>query len=325
MRTHHISIFLGLTTSVAVVVHLPVQAATFNFDQLQYIPSRPIDSAYRLNLLGTPSEKQGYSAFFNLDSSAPDYGHRDISLNASGNGAPYYTTGRQGSPEVPSSGATRTANVTEIAGFPSLSSYLTSNGIAPSNLGFGYGQKSDLSFTTTWNLGEDKLGQDWFASPTSKIEERIYKANSDDVELFLSYGTNKIVSFGYSNIYSALDYGATTQLFDDIDVAYTDPIKAIKVSELDPFADALADAFLQDIAVAGGGVQVVIEDNVVDDSNFVTGNGFGVINLRFIGSLRAVAIPESSSVLGLLMFGALGAVSCFKKRKTRIGRQFRGS
>ncbi|MCC5632202.1 hypothetical protein LC613_31600 [Nostoc sphaeroides CHAB 2801] len=323
MHTHHISIFLGLTTSVAAVVHLPVQAATFNFDQLQYIASRPIDSAHKLNLLGTPSEKQGYSAFFNLDSSAPDFGHRDISLNASGNGAPYYTTGRQRSPEVPSSGATRTANVTEIAGFPSLSSYLISNGIAPSNLGFGYGQKSDLSFTTTWNLGEDKLGQDWFASPTSKIEERIYKANSDDVELFLSYETTKIVSLGYSNIYSALDYGATTQLSDDIDVAYTDPIKAIKVTELDPFADALADAFLQDIAVAGGGVQVVIEDNVVDDSNFVTGNGFGVINLRFIGSLRAVAIPESSSVLGLLMFGALGAlgaVSRLKKRKTRIGR-----
>ncbi|MCL6754109.1 hypothetical protein KBT16_25290 [Nostoc sp. CCCryo 231-06] len=316
MRKHHISIFLGLSTSVAVVAHLPVQAATFNFDQLQYIASRPIDSTYKLDLLGTPSANQGYSAFFNLNPSAPDFGHRDISLNASGNGAPYYTTGRQGSPEVPPSGATRTADVTQIAGFPSLSSYLTSNGIASSNLGFGFGQKSALGFTNTWNLGEDKLGQDWFASPTSNIEERIYKANSDDVELFLSYGTNKIVSFGYSNIYSALDYGATTQLSDDIDVGYTDPMKATKATALDPFADGLAEAFLQDIAAGGGGVQVVIEDNVVDDSNFVTGNGFGVINLRFIGSLRAVAIPESSSILGLAIFGTLGAVSLFKKGKT---------
>ncbi|MBG1264667.1 hypothetical protein [Nostoc commune] len=322
MHKYNLSILLGLASAVAVIAPKSVEAATFNFDNLQYISSRPIDSANRLDLLGTPSENQGYSAFFNLDSSAPDYFLEDISLNASGNGAPYYTTGRQGSPQEPPTGATRTANVSGIAGFSTLSSYLTNNAISFSNLGFGFGQKSDRPFTTTWNLGENKR----FVSDTSTIEERIYTANPDDVELFLSYGTTKIVSFGYSDVYSVLDYGATTQLADDIDVGYTDPTQATKITGLAPFEEALANAFLEDIATAGGGVQVFIEDNQVDDSNFKTGNGFGVINLRFVGSLRAVtiaAIPEPSHTLGLLMFGTLVAIFRWKKQKYRVGHQLR--
>ncbi|MUH01246.1 hypothetical protein F7734_56855 [Scytonema sp. UIC 10036] len=317
MRTYHLPTLFGLTTTIAVCAPLSVQAATFNFDLLQNISSRPKDSAYTLSLLGNPSENQGYSAFLNPDPSALDFGHRDISLNASGNGAPYYVTGRQASPEQPPSGATRASTVTGIAGFPTLSNFLTSNGIAFSNLGFSLGQKSDRSFTKTWNLGEDKLGQDWFASPNSNIEERIYKANPDDVEVFLSYGTTKIVNFGYSNLYSVLDYGATTQVSDDIDIAFTDPIKATKVVGLDPFADTLANAFLQDVAAAGGGVQVVIEDQDVDDTNITQGNGFVVINLKLLGTLRAVSIPEPSSVLSLLMIGVLSAIAYRKKWKSQ--------
>ncbi|KYC40374.1 exosortase [Scytonema hofmannii PCC 7110] len=317
MRTYHLPTFLGLTVTIAVSAPLSARAATFNFDLLQNISSRPIDSAYTLTLDGRPSENQGYSAFSSIDPNSLEFGHRDISLNASGNGAPYYTTGRQGSPEEPPSNATRTSSVTEIAGFPTLSNYLTNNGATLSNLGFSFGQKSDRSFTTTWNLGEDKLGQDWFASPTSRIEERIYTANPDDVELFLSYGTDKLVSFGYSKIYSVLDYGATTQVSDDIDVGFTDPVKATKVTGLNPFADALANAFLQDVATVGGGVQVFIEDNNVDDSNFARGNGFNIFNLRFVGSLKAVPIPEPSSALALLMFGALGAISHLKKQNKK--------
>lgn len=321
MRSYNFSNLLGLTTTIAVCVPLSAQAASFNFDRLQNISSRPIESTYTLGLLGTPSENQGYLGFFNSDPSALDFGHRDISLNASGNGAPYYTAGRQGSPQEPPTDATRTSTVTEVGGFPTLSSFLTSNGISLSNLGFSFGQKNDRNFTTTWNLGEDKLGQDWFASPNSNIEERIYKANPDDVELFLSYGTNKIVNFGYSNIYSVLDYGATTQVSDDVDAAFTDPVKVTKVDGLDPFADALANAFLQDVSTAGGAVQVVIEDNNVSDINVTQGNGFNIINLKFLGAIRAipgVKIPEPCSLLGLSMFGVLGAVCYRKKSKTFV-------
>ncbi|MBD1930360.1 MULTISPECIES: PEP-CTERM sorting domain-containing protein [Cyanophyceae] len=322
MHNYYLSILLGLTTTVAVGAPLSAQAATFNFDQLQNISSRPIDSEYSLNLLGEPSENQGFTAFFNLDPSAPDFGHTDISLNSRGDGAPYYNTGRQGSPEVPPSGATRTSSVSEIAGFPTLNSFLTNNGISFSSLGFGFGQRSDRDFTATWNLGDDILGQDWFASPDSTIEERIYAANPDDVEIFLTFSTTKIVSFGYSDIYAVLDYGATTSLSDDIDAAFTDPVTATKVAGLDPFADALANALLQDISTAGGAAQIVVEDTAVEEGTFTIGNGFGILNFQFVGSLRAVpsaTVPEPTSALGILMLGALGAVSHLKKQKNKRG------
>lgn len=323
MRTYHLSTLLGLTTTVAVCASIPVQAASFNFDQLQNISSRPIDSNYRLNFLGEPFDNQGvysnqgYSAFFNPDRSAPDGGHADISLNASGNGAPYYGTGRQGSPEQPRSGATRTATVNEITSFPVLSSYLTSNEISLSDIGIGFGQKSDRSFTETWNLGDDILGQDWFASPDSTLEERIYTADPDDVEIFLSYGTTEIVNFGYSDFYSVLEYGPKTAFSDDIDILFSDPVTATKVTGLEPFADGLANAFLQDVAAVGGQVQLYLEDRNVDDSYIASGNGFTVINLRAQGSLRAV--PEPSSALGILALGTLGAVSYLNKQRNKRG------
>ncbi|MFH7029834.1 MAG: PEP-CTERM sorting domain-containing protein [Heteroscytonema crispum UTEX LB 1556] len=310
-----------MTTAASVWLSPSARAATFDFDQLKNISSRPIDSDNRLQLFGNPADKQGYTAFFNLDPSALDSGHGDISLNASGNGAPYYVTGRQGSPEVPASGATRTSTVADIVGFPTLSSYLTNNSIPLSSIGFSFSQKSDRDFTKTWNLGNDRLGEDWFASPDSPIEERIYKANPDDVETFLSFGTTKILNFGYSNIYSVLNYGSTTALADDIDSAFTDPVSATKVAGLDPLTEGLANALLQDVNAAGGKVQLVIEDNDVQVPTFTTGNGFGVLNFRLVGSLRAVrpaTVPEPNSVSGLLLFGSLGGVFSLKKRQLKM-------
>jgi hypothetical protein len=288
---------------------------------VQLVPPLPAESANRLTLIGNPTENQGLSAFFNLDPSAPDFGHRDISKNASGNGAPYYATGRQGSPEVPASGATRTATVTGTTSFPNFSSYLTSNGISPSSIGLVLGQKSDRSFTQTWNLGDDILGKNWFASPDSTIEERIYAANPDDVELFLSYGTNKILDFEYSDLYTVFDYGPTQSPSDDRDLAFTNPIGATKVAGLESLTDGLANAFLQDVANAGGKVQIVSDDRqVTGDTAFATGNGFGIVNLPFTGYIQvasSVSVPEKSSALGLLMLGALFAISQVKKQKQK--------
>ncbi|MBW4450087.1 MAG: hypothetical protein KME38_25460 [Spirirestis rafaelensis WJT71-NPBG6] len=321
MRTQIVPVIIGLTSAVTMCSWSAARAATFDFNQLKNISSRPIDSDNRLQLFGNPADKQGYTAFFNLDPSALDSGHADISLNASGNGAPYYVTGRQGSPEVPASGATRTSTVADIVGFPSLSNYLTNNSIPLSSIGFSFSRKSDRDFTKTWNLGNDRLGEDWFASPDSPIEERIYKANPDDVETFLSFGTTKILSFGYSNIYSVLNYGPTTALADDIDSAFTDPLTATKVAGLDPLAEGLANALLQDVNAAGGRVQLVIQDNDVQLPTFTTGNGFGVLNFQLVGSLRAVrpaTVPEPHSALGLLVFGTLGGVFYLKKRKLNM-------
>lgn len=319
MRIHLLSTIIGLTT-VSVGISLPVQAATFNYDQLKNISSRPIDSENSLTFAGEPFQNQGYTVFSNLDPTAPDAGHQ-VSINVlNGVGrAPYYVTGRQGSPEVPPSGATRATTATEIAGFSTFSSYLKNNAISLESFGFGFGQKSDRDFTKTWNLGDDIQGKDWFGSPDSNIEEKIYRANPDDVEIFLSFGTQKIVTFGYSDIYGAINYGSTTSVSDDSDVAFTDPMTATKVTGLDPIADALANAFLQDVAAGGGKVQLVHEEYQPDETNFIIGNGFGGINLRFGASIRVVStttIPEPSLALGFLMFGALNVISCIKKQKT---------
>ncbi|BBD63725.1 hypothetical protein NIES4072_26190 [Nostoc commune NIES-4072] len=314
MRTHIFSTLIGLTT-VSVCMSLPVQAATFNYDQLKNISSRPINSENRLTFSGEPFQNQGYTVFSNLNPISLDSGHQVINLNGVGN-APYYVTGRQGSPEVPPSYATRATSLNEIAGFPMFSKYIKNNGITLDNVGFAFGQKSDRDFTKTWNLGDDRLGKDWFASSDSTIEERIYKANPDDVEAFLSFDRQKIVDFGYSDIYGAINYGATTSVSDDSDVAFTDPMTVKKVIGLDPIEDALANAFLQDVVAGGGKVQLVHEEYQPDETNFILGNGFGGINLRFGASIQVVStrsVPEPSLALGLLMFGIFNAIYFSKK------------
>jgi hypothetical protein len=187
------------------------------------------------------------------------------------------------------------------------------------------GQKTDISFTQTWNLGDDILGKNWFASPDSTVEERIYAAKPEDMNLYLSYGTSKLVEFDYSDLNLVIDYGPTLAFSDDRELGFTNPIGATKVAGLEPLYNGLALAFLQDVANAGGKVQIVSDDReVIDDQTyFATGNGFGIVNIRFPGYLqvvRSVAVPESSSALGLLMLGALFTVSQFKKQKNkRIG------
>lgn len=325
MRNYQLATLLGLTTTLTLGVHSSVQAATLNYDynQLSFISSRPIESNHVLNFYGDTSDNQGFAPFYNLDSSALDHGHREIGLNsrkdAPINNAPYYGTGRQGSPEQPASGATRTATLTESTSFSSFSNYLTNNGIPLSNIGFVFGQKSDRSFTQTWNLGSDTRGVDWSASPDSPREERIYKANPNDVEIALVDGTNKILDLGYSNFYSVEDYGSSPSPNDDFEGNFTDILKPTEVSGLDALDKGLADAFLKDVTTDGGGIQFVNENYGVLDVDLAQGNGYGIFRLPFPIELRAVplkAVPEPSSVLEILMFGALVAVFRLKRQKT---------
>ncbi|WP_341529625.1 hypothetical protein WKK05_10095 [Nostoc sp. UHCC 0302] len=325
MSNYKLSIFIGLTTAVAAVVPLPAQAVSFNYDSAKNISARPIASNDKLFFFGTPSDNQGYTAFFNLNPNAPDRGHTENALNSPGNIAPYYTTGRDNSPEQPPSGATRSATLQSVtAGFSNFYNYLNSNNLPLSDIGFSYGQKSDRPFTSTWNLGEDKEGKNWFGGKKTTLEERIYTANPDDVELYLTYGNTKILNLGYTPFYSLLEYGATPLPADDSEAILTDPFSVSKANGLDSLTAGLADAFLKDVDSAGGALQIVYEDAQVEDVGFTTGNGFGVIRIRFPLSLNAVQkVPESSTILGLLMFGALITVSRLKKQKTIVARQFK--
>jgi hypothetical protein len=311
MRTYSVSIALTVTTAVTTGLPFAVQAATFDFNQLELITARPIESDTFLSFSGTQT------GFFNADPTAPDSGHIDISLNSPGNPAPYYGTGLQSSPLA--MGETRSASLNGSTNFTNFFSYLTNNNIDLSNIGFGYGQKADRDVTETWNLGDDLLGQDWLASPDSTIEERIYQANPNAVESFLTLGDTKFISFGYSPLFAVFDYGETVEAEDNLEVIFSEAVTAQKASDLDNLADGLANAFLQDVTANGGGVQLFLEDSGVEDAIpvFDPNTGFVVVNFPLPLNLRAVSVPEPGSILGLLTIGSLGLTSILKKAKSQ--------
>ncbi len=322
MRNSSLSIFVGLTATITVFTPIAAHAASFNFDALPNIKVRPLSSTNQLNLFGDLSTNQGYTAFFNLDPNALDQGHKEISLNSPGNIAPYYTVGRHASIEDPSTNANVSASLQSGSGFINFFNYLTNNSLDSSKIGFSYGQKENVDFKKTWNFGEDKLGQDWFTSPTSTIEERIYQANPNDVEIFLTYGETKIIDIGYTPLYSLFDYGATTLAQDDGEAVITELVSATSRSGLnDPLLNGLANAFLDDVNKAGGKVQLVSEDFAVDDVGFTFGDGgeYGVVRPRLPLTIRAGAavVPEPSTVLGSLFLTGYFGTLAYRRQSRR--------
>ena len=319
MSMRHFALLLGLTTAgtATLLAPLPTRAAScetgdlFDFSSIQFIATRPIASNNCLRLFGkrtdpTPQGFVGYGA-----------GHTETSLNSPGNPAPYYAAGIDFSPEnVP--GATRSATLlNNITGFSNFANFLTNNSINVDRIGFSFGPKN-RDFTKSWNLGDDINGQNYFSSSTSSLEERIYAANSKEVESFLLLDTTKIISFGYSDIYSFLEYGATTAPDDDSEAIISDPFSVSKVAGLLGEFDGLANAFLAD--VGSNKVQLVSEDAaVVPDDVFIDpsiGPLNPVVSIQFPLQLRIVSTPEPSVTLGLMSLGII-AVGCRLKNKIR--------
>ncbi len=143
-------------------------------------------------------------------------------------------------------------------------------------------------------------------------------ANLNEVESFLLLDTTKILSFGYSDIYSFLEYGATTAPSDDTEAIISDPFTVSKVAGLLGEFDGLANAFLAD--VGSKKVQLVSEDAaVVPDDVFIDGS-IGALNpvvsIQFPLQLRIVSTPDPSVTLGLMSLGII-AVGCRLKNKIR--------
>jgi hypothetical protein len=323
MRKYQLTILLGLSTVIPLFA-TSVKALTFNYDydKLRFIEPRPIESNVYLDLQGLPSQNEGFVAFYNQDPNAQDRGHRQIALNSRQdfviNNAPYYGTGRQGSPEQPPVDATRAASLIGSTGFFNFTNSLTNNGIQTNNIGFAFGQKKDRDFNKTWNLGTDILGVDWFSESTSPIEERIYRANPNDVEFGLYNGTTKIIDFEYSNFYALVDYGLTLSFQDDFESNFTDPLKVNKVSGLSSTNNALADAFLQDVFTTGNSIQLINSFDG-DDILLKSGNGYDMFLLPFPIQMRVVTkVPESSFIWALLMFTVLVAIQARKKQNTKV-------
>ncbi len=308
MSNRYLSLLLGLTaTATATMVSpVPVRAATmscetgnlFDFDSIQFVKTRPIASNNCLRLFGerigaTDPDPQGFVGY--------GLGHIEMSLNAPGTPAPYYAAGIDFSPENLLE-ARRTASLLDnITGFSNFANFLNDENIDPERIGFSFGPK-DGDFSKSWNLGEDINGQNYFSSPTSTLEERIYSANPNEVASFLLLDDTKIIDFGYSDIYSFLEYGGSTAPDDDLDAFITDPFSASKVEGLSGDFDGLADAFLADLG--GNKIQLVSEDAGVVPDFVSVSDPFGpfdpIISIRFPAQLRIAPVPEPSVILGLL-------------------------
>ena len=303
------SIGLGLI-AVTSTIFVPVTTigATFDYSKLQLISTRPVQSNYVLRFFGDQAQNEGFLAFANADYSAPDAGHtggRELNAGTTS----YYTAGRE--TNLIPSGATRSASLNGITGFSNFLNYLNTNNIAIDNLGISYGPIFGKDITTTWNLGNDEFGKDWFFTQEGavEIEELIYRANPDDVEIFLSLGNTKIVSFGYSPNYLINTNELEGNIVFSRNILLLDPVRAFKESGLDSLESGLADAFLEDVNAAGGWVQL-FSDGVVNpatDVDFTIDNGYRVLTVSFPLELRAVGVPEPSSLWGLSLLG-LGAI-----------------
>lgn len=313
----------SITIAATLLMPLAARAATFDYDQLTLFSTKPIESNDVLNFFGDVSNNEGYTLVNNIDPTAVDSGHVSIAENALPGGAGYYTMGRDVSPDSNTAGE-RSATLEDAMGFSNFSNYLQKNNIPLSSIGFSYGQKSDRDFTKSLNLGEDVLGQDWLATPDSPIEERIYQANPNDTNTFITLGTTPIVNFAYSPTYFAVDNGETPDFTDNLNVFFSNPIPAFKVEGLDSLESGLADAFLQDVSAAGGLVQTVSEDILKPDQVEVSFVDIGseTYDITYIGfpiTVRAVgkdvSVPEPSSALALMLFAGGGFVAHLKRQK----------
>lgn len=316
---------LGLTITATVLTPITTLAASFDYDQVSLFSARPIESDSVLSFFGDVSNNEGYTLINNIDPTASDSGHVSIAKNALPGGAGYYTMGRDASPDLNTAGE-RSATLEGIEGFSNFNNYLQDNNIPLSSIGYSYGQKVDRDFTETINLGEDILGQDWLANPDSPIEERIYQANPDEYNGFITLGTTPIIIFDYSPTYFAVDNGETLDFTDNTNVFLSNARPAFKADSLDSLESGLADAFLQDMFAAGGLIQEVSEDilkpdqvqvsfvDIGDETYDITYIGFPV-TIRAVGN--ATSVPESSSNVALILLAGCGIFTYARQPKKR--------
>ena len=310
----------GMTVAATVLIPTTNHAATFPYDQVTLFSTRPIDSNDVLSFFGDLSNNEGYTLVNNVDPNAPDSGHMSIAQNALPGFSDYYTMGREASPD-PNTVGERSATLEDITGFSNFFNYIQTNNINFNDIGFGYGQKAGLEFTRSLNLGEDQLGQDWFATPDSPIEQRIYRTNPDDYTIFVSLENNPIVTLGYSPTYFAVDNGETPDFIDNFNVFLSDPTPAFKVDGLNGLESGLADAFLEDVNAVGGLVQFVSEDILKPDQvqvSFVeiASETYNITYVGFPITLRAVSsVPEPSSSLGLILLAGGGIAFGLQRKR----------
>ena len=262
-------------------------------------------------------------------------GHSLISQNSSGV-AYYYVAGRSDGPSPAGTPPTipNAATASSVTGFSLFQSALGTQGKTISDVTLHFGP-TDSIFENSWNLGSDRNGlnsstgaalngagvlgvdHEYEAWSGSTIEDRFYSANSSEVTYYLSVEGVRIVDIDYADLFMRIDYGATSSGIDDTIQAYH-AVAGVSITDGLVGPEYLfADAFINDVNNAGGGLQVLIDTVQPAVTGTYSYNGqFGShfdINGRLVATTGS-AVPEPGTYATWCAAFALGFAGCRRRR-----------
>jgi hypothetical protein len=316
MNKHSVTLAIALLGGASVPA-----TAQFGFDL-------PADSGTSLQFAGDPnSATNGIMGFHWLATGQVDSGHlvEGVIQNApvSGFPSPYryradYYIADYGHGPYSGSEFDPAARSTGHQNMVNFDAAMVNNGMNYNDISFYFGPAEGQPLTSTWNLGTDTLGVEWFGDLNSPLEERIYSANPAEVVVGLSVLGTPFITFGYSDLYEIINYGATTATNDDTIQAYSDPVLAYAADELGAIQQELADAFLADVALGGGAVQLRFD--TVQPASYIAGPGMDwvVAEYSFGGSVQVVsAVPEPETYAGIFSL-LIGGFVWMRRRRGLI-------
>lgn len=299
--------------------------------QAQFPLELPEISTSRLNLVGNHADGFGITGYRNAVTGQPNSGHvvTGVIQNAPDTAPPphppvaldyyadYYISGRSSAPFY-DAGSPAAAAATSATGMTHLTTYLTVNTLSFNSVRFDFGAVGGAAnLQNSWNLGADSFGNEWTGNMASPIENRIYAANSGQVETYLLFNAERIVNFGYSNLYEIINYGPTSGPGDDSIQAYSDAVSATIVPGLAGEALGVAEAFLADVAAGGGSVQLYFDTfqaaAYTDTPQFYVDTNYLAANYDFSGSIMIVPEPSAWGV----WVGVFGAMAALGRRRIR--------
>ena len=290
---------------------LTIQAGPFQF---------PTQSAHRLDMVNTPTY-EGVAGFLNWpgypqEPTIPpfDHGHlidRTIVSNSSALTYPndyvrayYYMCGAEHTPPFGPITHIAAAHGSALTGMPATQLYLSNHPeLSLASLKYKYGAIG-ADQTKTWNLHGDVQGVNWFGSPASTIEERIYQANPADVTWGLYYNGLQIITFEYSDLYAIFDYGASTSHDDDMIRAFSSILNPYKNPSLPTLENGLAEAILSDVNTQGGAVRLTFDtiQSATREDSFQSPWLYGLFS--FQGSMQIVS-PSAQPSYNLQMYAGI--------------------
>ncbi len=294
----------------------------------------PTGSDDEISFVGA-SATHGVSGYQGPD--AATRGHTLISDNAPSGVAYQFVAGRPYGPD--SDGATYASQATAAQGFSSFQSVLGLQGYTLSDVTIHFGPNMS-AYESSWSLGLDRNGlnsstgaavtpggvlgvdHEYEAWSGSSIEDRFYSADPNDVFYYIAINGLRAIDIGYADLYMRIDYGDSTSGSDDVIQAYhTVSGVSIHSGLLGQPEYTIADAFVNDVNAAGGGIQVIIDSVQAAVTGAYTYNGTFGSHFAINGRLSAVnlsAVPEPGTYAAWAAAAALGLAVWRRRRQAAL-------